>query len=794
MKIVSYFTLYIYIVTSSCTKFFINVFKKIVKTNTIKVFQFTTTLNYITIMGFFICLFVHSENSKSFAMEEDKGNTLTFREIMLEMSKIDGEKLHQARVEFYNFLLETAALIESQALHRISEETTFTFSKILRPGSVEQDFWLFVRTPKQKVLRKEVKMDFIEVPIPIGKPVLLSVLLKLTAPDVRGYITCFNDSCSVVSEAVPVEDLGVIQECQSDHKKKKKKKKKGSTSEHSSLTLEASGCVENTKADQASEEKPPGQASALAALTQFQPSGEVQPSQQDEGPVVRPKEKIKHKRNKKNRHKEEPAAILSPPPPLTECLPTETMNFKSEDIVLPRQCLLKTIELQEESWTDTEEEEDELCCNNLNRESRLKVHPFRPNICCELLNLYTETGEEEDNGCYNDETTRGAANFYTQHLVARRNEVKPYSSEGNDSSQLSASLMNASIQEGRTDCSEYFDPDTQHNSLVGMQVAIRSASEQVSSILKSLVLSVYSTPNTRYFLSMDTKQQQFLEDMQPMLPYSVIAAIDNYTVDFEEKVRSGQFGLIFTLSSNTKMGVTYICHRDKGKEHTELQLEAKVASVKSKAQTNGLAAIVTYGSNKTGFTGNIVGYYGRGEIKNTRVFTHNEQSITAIGNPNSMVTGGLMQIGYTLPILKKVTVTPYIEGMMSVVEWRPYREKRSIFSSEFSKNKEQVLENNIGLRSQWALSPRAQLQAWIVRISGTRKANGLVSYTRLTPLVTYEVLTQRQKKKYSKTDVGISYEVTCGTGLCMGINGTFCLEKIKKTTQQSSSIYLRYTY
>ena len=155
--------------------------------------------------------------------------------------------------------------------------------------------------------------------------------------------------------------------------------------------------------------------------------------------------------------------------------------------------------------------------------------------------------------------------------------------------------------------------------------------------------------------------------------------MNKYTTNLENKLRSAQVGIILNFSPTINIGLAYNCNKKEYKGYSGAQLNSSNGSVKSKSVTDGLAAaaIFTLNPEKKGITGTMIGSYSWGKVTNAHRVTHGEKHIVTKGNPDITLTGGLVQLGYNIPTIKTLMLTPYVECLISNVRWSPYTEEQS---------------------------------------------------------------------------------------------------------------------
>lgn len=356
--------------------------------------------------------------------------------------------------------------------------------------------------------------------------------------------------------------------------------------------------------------------------------------------------------------------------------------------------------------------------------------------------------------------------------------------------------------------SEYFLKG-QLSSLVGMQVVLSEASQHVFTMLKSLVLRTYTdtsdnnvTGYVKGFTPYKPKQQATLSraNMNVMNMFQqmtrtcrVVAFTDSYDANLENKIRSSRAGLSIQATPEVYLGISYKQHKDKTREYSGVQLSETIGSVKVITQTNGVSAIVSWNKDQSGLSGHIAGCYEWGDIKNARYVTYVEQEDITKGKTAIILRGGLAQLGYTITTSGISKLTPYIEYMISNVNWNGYKETRGLFPCEVSRNQECIVEKSIGLRSDIRFTSRSQLQGWIAGISGFCKKNSLKLHSQ-DRFTKYKVSVPSKAKRYIKGEFGMSYYTVLMEGMSMDISGNVSTRKDKKFYDQTIGIYLQYRY
>lgn len=346
------------------------------------------------------------------------------------------------------------------------------------------------------------------------------------------------------------------------------------------------------------------------------------------------------------------------------------------------------------------------------------------------------------------------------------------------------------------------------SSLVGMQQALFSTSEQISTTLKLLGLKAQEnvcSSETQLEGSFYSKIQKFqgpVKHVQEQTQiktsglsvFNIFANIDSYKTNLEHKIRSGQAGVLIYVISGLSCGLTYDSHKGDTREYKGILLDKGAGAVKTKTDTEALSAVIVANTNKAGFTGQLISSYGWGKVKNIRSFTHANREVNTKGLPSIRFAGGLIQVGYNVLVSKHVVITPYIETMYSLVKWVPYKEVSGPLPCKLSENKEKVIEKSIGLRSHWQATSMSQIQIWIAGVSGHIETNSIKCEPIQKHTSRYKVSVPKNESSYKRTELGISYTANLTNNLELGINSMIRVENFKKFEGQQMALSLRYVY
>ncbi len=358
-----------------------------------------------------------------------------------------------------------------------------------------------------------------------------------------------------------------------------------------------------------------------------------------------------------------------------------------------------------------------------------------------------------------------------------------------------------------------YNHKAQSSSLIALQGMLLGASDQVVSNLKSLVFRAYQGSSEEHlssqFMDIQPKRRlyalqglsrnsrgtlQGLKAIKPKASYKIFGFMDNYEANLERKVRSGRVGVSMSLIPGVKGTFAYDTSKQGMRKHNGFSLQESKGSAAIKSATEGFSTAFVMNPDKTGFISHVASSYGWGKVKTHRYVRHGQATIHTKGNPASTLSGGLIQVGYNVPIFEEHQITPYIEHIISTVQWKAYEEKAQMIPCAVSRNKEQVIEQSIGLRHQWTVQQRQHLQTWVAHVAGKRTVSGLTSKPIMSNNPWYEITVPHYKQKYSGTEVGFTYQIAYSELCTVGLNGSMRFQTIKKTDKQNYSLYMQYVF
>lgn len=152
----------------------------------------------------------------------------------------------------------------------------------------------------------------------------------------------------------------------------------------------------------------------------------------------------------------------------------------------------------------------------------------------------------------------------------------------------------------------------------------------------------------------------------------------------------------------------------------------------------------------------------------------------------------MIQLGYIFSLSKKLSIIPYVESILSRVDWHSYEETIGALPCIISSHKKICLEKSIGLFCQWHISSSTQLQCWGIRTSGISNSDEIISQPIKGPS-TYAIIVPDYKKKYMRTELGLSYSSKLTDFFTIVLNSKAQFNSNKRH-KQNVTAHLKYTY
>lgn len=355
-----------------------------------------------------------------------------------------------------------------------------------------------------------------------------------------------------------------------------------------------------------------------------------------------------------------------------------------------------------------------------------------------------------------------------------------------------------------------YDYLRQLRSLQGLQYVLSDTSSYVSYILRNIVLKIQMSSNfsevnavhlpqdlRRYkkfyrnkkVVEKKEKLQYFLYPITSSC--NLFTSLEEYNIHLD-KQHSAQTGIVINPISNVTMGFSYNCTKDLCNEYKVVDVDTSTNKVNAKSNITKFLAAVAWNSDGQGFTGSVSSCYGWGRIKTIRSF--NPSGISFKGNSEAIIYGALVRLGYNVKVVEDIMLTPYVEGVMSIVERKPYEEQRGHLLSRINNNREKLLERGIGITSFWKCIYNSALQTWLGFGLNTCEINKLTSSLSYGPFYLCSLSVPDVRKTSFWRELGMSYNIQLSDRAHINISANHRLETDKQPGNNSIRMYLQYSF
>lgn len=313
----------------------------------------------------------------------------------------------------------------------------------------------------------------------------------------------------------------------------------------------------------------------------------------------------------------------------------------------------------------------------------------------------------------------------------------------------------------------------QLRSLQGLQYVLSETSFHVSNTLRNIISKVQMSSNFSKVVHLprdlgrlkkfyrNKKVVEKKEKLQYLL-YPITSSCTLFTSLEEhnihlDKQHTVQVGIVINPISNVTMGFSYNCAKDLCNEYKVVNVDTSINKVNTKSNITKFLATVAWNSDGQGFTGFISSCYGWGRIKTIRSF--NPSEISFKGNSEAITYGALVRLGYNVKVVEDIMLTPYLEGVMSIVERKSYEEQRGHLLSKINNNREKLLERGIGITSFWKCTYNSALQTWIGFGLNTCGINNLTSRLSYGPFYLCSLSVPGVRETSFWKEIGMSYNI-----------------------------------
>ncbi|OMQ01796.1 hypothetical protein BW722_06740 [Lawsonia intracellularis] len=389
----------------------------------------------------------------------------------------------------------------------------------------------------------------------------------------------------------------------------------------------------------------------------------------------------------------------------------------------------------------------------------------------------------------------------SSHQTSRPPSPPPSSPGGEVGSLEGSSLGSASAS------FTAYDVESNFCALQGLQCSLGNTLNQASNLLRMLSLKTMAISLKQNYAERElntivtspklsfckTAIEQPVSSSQPSLdvfiPFQGFSSTDKYSSNGEDKLCSAQIGFVMCPTEKFTMGVGY----DYVHEIPRKYKEDSTLVTKTRSTIHIFSSIFSWNTNGVGFTGHITGCCGWGDINNTRYFIHGRGKASSKGMPRINLSGGLLQIGYNFPISNVMTITPYIEGMLTTVAWNAYHESIGPVRCKVSDYRETSCEKSVGLRHSYTPSSKTQLQLWIAGVLGQYNIGKLHSDALFSDY-SYHTTVPLKRKNYEHAELGINYEMYVSDLCTIGLYSIIIFSHIQKPTDKTMRVSLQYMY
>lgn len=504
-----------------------------------------------------------------------------------------------------------------------------------------------------------------------------------------------------------------------------------------------------------------------------------------------------------------------------------------------------------EDSEETEEEENTGCCPSVSNE----LFPEDcPNPCCHPLEFYGAIRSSFSERCYEQcfslETilTSGCIAFqlvgnmisslFSEEVFSTGEHQRGTSCHESDNSvntpvttpptplcqrgnllrcSSGSNVLSSSSPKTSFFINSGYNYQNQYSALASMRHILLDVSTQLSMTLKGLVLKGYQerfntgeayaltynrsahlarkpVKQMKYFSTSGSKMRHF-NVFQTLKLYQTNITIDSQQYRIEDNISPERIGCIVDITSNISLGLAYSHQKGKVKEYKG-NVSSALGTSSTALDLDSFTTMVMFDLDKVGIMGSLSTCYSWGKAKNIRRFPYEGKEIHIKGSSSISSVGGLIHIGYPIDIQHGVSMTPYIEYMLSMVQRDAYQEKSGLLPCSFTDDMKMIHEKRIGLCSNWKLTPLTCLQMWIAGTSGMQKTKGVHSTLLGIPKgYMYTVSFPAQKEQYLQAEFGLFYQTALTETVHLYINGTSYIKKVQKDHGgQHIFLQLHYTF
>lgn len=238
--------------------------------------------------------------------------------------------------------------------------------------------------------------------------------------------------------------------------------------------------------------------------------------------------------------------------------------------------------------------------------------------------------------------------------------------------------------------------------------------------------------------------------------------------------------------SNITLGLGYDHNKYNSKIHNGI-----LSSIAAKVQIKGLLATLSWGKNKCGLTGCVMGAHYWGQMHTIQSMPFN---ITKKKSIPVRFSGVLAQLGYKIPLGSEHSLMPYIGSSYVVGTSNSYYKELSPFFYLSDKHKESVYDHVIGLCLYSKIKDFSSIQFWFEKNYRQQNLNILNISSLLQSKPLYKSYLQGYKKNNIYSETGISFEYTINDVLTIHARNCFTLHNMKNIFYIQTQCNFLYTF
>lgn len=404
-----------------------------------------------------------------------------------------------------------------------------------------------------------------------------------------------------------------------------------------------------------------------------------------------------------------------------------------------------------------------------------------------------------------------------QHAAILQKQQSATVSMGQESTLVRIPVINIqTIQKELSHAMHYSFYEGEQRSLVSLQRTISYTTEQTLTTIKNLCLKMKTVLCTHPKMHKHTtvssgSVSHSIRNYSCLLPPSnkiyVLKQSTGMPIQFftfshekmsslEQHVSSGPSSHLAVLvkpKHTLTMGISYEHNTPCTSTYKAHNLRAKSTAV-SKTSTKSLSTFCVWNAFEKGCTGHVSTYTGWGRVTHIRRVMYAEKMFNAKGDTRLAASGGLVSLGYTLPIFREIDITPYIEGIYVATYCRPYKETGKHLASYLQIDKEYVWEKVFGIRGRYMDTDSSQIQTWVAVTSGKKNTAQLRARPISSSYQPMKRVIPTSKNVYTKCDLGFVYDRAVTADLTMHIRSTMEIHNTSKVIHNHTYLLFQFAY